>query len=158
MKVTVHGCRRGATMVEFALVAPIFFAMVIGLISAVTYVFEVQVANDSAQAAARWAVAAINFNAGAIPGPQCPSPTPPSGPSSTMMSVARQAAGPLASSLVYNVTLVNAAAPAESGVSGGSSGTLTGCEITVTVPFVSFGGYFGIGPRSITATAIDYVT
>lgn len=141
-------------MVEFALVAPIFFALVVGLFSAATYVFEVQVANQSAQAAARWAVATSNFSAGdasasppVAPTPQCPSTDPPAG----MITTAKSAAGPLAGS----IDLTDLAAPAESGVSAG--GTASGCEIQVTVPYVSFGGFFDIGPKDITATAIDYV-
>lgn len=147
--------QRGATMVEFAIIAPIFFATVMGLFSAATYVFEVQVANQSAQAAARWAVATSNFSAGdasasppVAPAPQCPSSDPPAG----MITAAKGAAGPMAGSL----TITDLAAPAESGVTSG--GTAAGCEIQVTVPYVSFGGFFNLGPRQITATAVDYVT
>jgi hypothetical protein len=75
-----------------------------------------------------------------------------------MVGTAQKAAGPLAGSIVYGTTLFNQAAPPEAGVTTATGGALTGCEITVTVPFVSFGGYFGLGPRSITATAVDYVT
>lgn len=142
--------QRGATVVEFALIAPLFFAMVIGLISAATYVFEAQVANDSAQAAARWAIAAANFT-GTTPAPQCPSSVAPAG----MVSVAKSAAGPLAGSITSaTITDLGATAPAGSGLAAGTYG----CEIQVTVPYVSFGGFFDLGPTHITATAVDYVT
>lgn len=142
--------QRGATVVEFALIAPLFFAMVIGLISAATYVFEVQVANDSAQAAARWAIAAANFT-GSTPAPQCPSAVAPAG----MVAVARSAAGPLAGSInASTITDLGASASAGSGLAAGTYG----CEIQVTVPYVSFGGFFDLGPTHITATAVDYVT
>lgn len=133
-------------MVEFALIAPIFFGVLIGLFSAATYVFEVQVANDAAQAASRWGVAAINFGSG---GPQCP-PTPSTTIPSGMLKVARAAAGPFPVTIV-KVSGVNPAAaslPAQT----------QGCTVVVQVPYASFGGLFGLGPTSIEATAVDYVT
>ncbi|MHB8324088.1 MAG: TadE family protein [Candidatus Dormibacteria bacterium] len=140
----------GATTVEFALIAPLLFALVFGLFSAATYVFEVQVANQAAQAAARWGVAAANFQ-GDPPAPQCPSSPPPDG----MISAAQAAAGPFASS-INKSTLQDLAAmpPASAGLVSGTYG----CQIQVTIPYVSFGGFFNLGPTSITATAIDYVT
>ncbi|MHB1525089.1 MAG: TadE/TadG family type IV pilus assembly protein [Candidatus Dormibacteria bacterium] len=140
----------GSTIVEFALIAPIFFATVIGLFSAVTYVLEVQVANQSAQAAARWGVAAANFSgSGPTASPSCPAAPAliPTG----MVSAAKAAAGPFAGSL----DLTDGGGTAVSG--SGATGSYY-CQITVTIPYVSFGGYFGLGPTSITATAIDYVT
>lgn len=136
--------QRAQTFVEFALVAPIFFALVIGIFSACTYVLEVQVANDSAQSAARWGVLEANF-AGTPPVPQCPSSTPPDG----MVKAARGAAGPFAAS----VQVVDSAATPPATAAPGTYG----CEVQVTIPYVSFGGYFGLGPREITATAVDYV-
>lgn len=137
-------------MVEFALVAPLFFALLIGIFSATTYVFEVQVANDSAQAAARWGVASANF-AGATPAPQCSGGAPPAG----MVSAAQAAAGPLASSITAATMTVSAATP--SAASGLNTST-DGCHVEVTVPYVSFGGFFDLGPTHITATAVDYVS
>jgi Flp pilus assembly pilin Flp len=136
---------RGATMVEFALVAPIFLAAVIGLFSAVMFVLEVQVANQAAQAAARWGVAAVNFS-GATPGPQCPDVSPPSG----MVNAAKAAAGPFAT----NLSISDAGGTATSGGAVGSAF----CQITISIPTLGFGGYFGIGPKYVTATAVDYVT
>lgn len=136
---------RGATMVEFALVAPIFMAAVIGLFSAVMFVLQVQVANQSAQAAARWGVAAVNFTGtGTSASPQCPDASPPPG----MVSAARAAAGPFATSL--SVT--------DGGATSGGVVPSAYCQITVSIPTLGFGGYFGIGPKYVTATAIDYRT
>lgn len=142
-------CRRrcsGATIVEFALIAPIFFAMVIGLFGAVTYVFEVQVANDAAQAAARWGIASANFVGNVN---QCQGQPPPSG----MVSAATAAAGPLAGSLQ-----VTTGAPANftPSIDGGISTDY--CYVQVQVPFVGFGGLFNLGPRHITANAVDYIS
>ena len=136
---------RGATMVEFALVAPIFLAAVIGLFSAVVFVLEVQVANQSAQAAARWGVAAVNFS-GTSPSPQCPAVTPPTG----MVTAAKAAAGPFAT----NLSVTDGGGTATTGGAVGSAY----CQITVSIPTLGFGGYFGIGPKYVTATAVDYVT
>lgn len=143
--------RRGSTVVEFALVAPFFFAVVLGIFSAATYVFEVQVANQAAQAAARWGVAAANWTGSPNAQPQCPAATPPA----AMLASARAAAGPFAASITAS-SLTAAAAPPPSST---GLGTATyGCQIQVTLPYVSFAGPFGLGPRTITATAVDYVT
>ena len=145
-------------MVEFALIAPLFFALVFGVFSASMYVLEVQVANQAAQAAARWGVAAQNFAVpsgspvGTAPAPQCPGASPPIG----MLSAAKAAAGPFAASL----SLTDGGGTAVPGGTSAPSGTPSSsyCQITVSIPYVSFGGFFGLGPTSITATAIDYVT
>lgn len=135
----------GQTFVEFALVAPIFFATVIGISSVCTYVLEVQVANDSAQAAARWGVMAGNF-AGTPSTIQCPSSPPPAG----MVRAAQSGAGPFAGS----ITLLDfSATPPPNSATG-----TYGCEVQVTIPYFSFGGYFNLGPSQITATAVDYVS
>lgn len=138
-------------MVEFAVVAPLFFAAVVGIFSGATYVLEVQVANDSAQAAARWGVASVNWSTTPTHSPQCPGAPPPA----AMVASARAAAGPFAATITA-ATLTDRAAPAPS--STGLPGGTYGCEIQVTLPYVNFAGYFGLGPRTITATAIDYVT
>lgn len=145
--------RRGATLVEFALIAPIFFAAVFAVVSFSLYVLEVQVANQSAQAAARWAVAAQNFSTpsgGVQSKPQCPASTPPPG----MLAAAEAAAGPFAGSLASAGAVVDNGATA---TSGGAVGSYY-CQVTVSLPYVAFTGLLGIGPRSIAATAIDYVT
>jgi len=141
-------------MVEFALIAPIFFVALFGVFSLALYVVEVQVANQAVQAAARWGVAAANFSGGS---PQCPEPagSVPRG----MLQAAQAAAGPFASSVTSSAgsaSLSDAAAPAAS-VAGLARGT-SGCQITLTLPYGGFGGFFGLGPHSITATAIDYQT
>lgn len=138
---------RAQTFVEFALVAPIFFALLVAIFSVCTYVLEVQVANDAAQTAARWGVLANNF-AGSPAEPQCPSPTPPRG----MIRAAQSGAGPFAGSITW-ATMQDSAAPTSGNLAAGTYG----CEVRVTIPYVSFGGYFGLGPHQISATAVDYV-
>jgi len=141
----------GSAIVEFALVAPLFLAVIVLIVSAATYVFEVQVANDAAQAAARWGVATVNWAGSPVSQPQCPSVIPPA----AMLAAARGAAGPFASSITA-ATLTAAAAPTATST-GLTAGTY-GCAITVTIPYVNFAGYFGLGPGTITAKAVDYVT
>ncbi len=140
--------QRGATLVEFALIAPIFFAVVFGLFSVVAYVFEVQVANQSAEAAARWGVAQCNYSSSCNPAasaPRCPAVVPPDG----MVNAARAAAGPFAGSL--QLTDLGGTGPSY-------ASEAQYCQITVTIPSVSFGRFFGLGPPNVVATAIDYVT
>ena len=136
---------------EFALVAPIFLLTMVGIFSAVFYVFEVQVANDAVQAAARWGVADANFQTVMVGSPPAPEQEPwciasPGDAPTPMVTVAQAAAGPFAGDITPT-TLVTASA------SGGY-----GCQVTVTLPYAAFGGLFHVGPTSITATAVDYVS
>lgn len=137
---------------EFALIAPIFFGLVFAIVNFSLYVLEVQVANQSAQAAGRWAVAAQNAVVSSTvqpttaPAPPCPASPAPSG----MKAAAQAAAGPFAGSL--SVTDVGGTA-----TTGPAIGSYY-CQVTVTVPYTGFAGFFGIGPRTISASAIDYVT
>lgn len=145
----------GATLVEFALIAPIFFAVVFAIFSIAIYVLEVQVANQAAQAAARWAVAAQNDGTTASSAPSNALTPPPCPSKSTsapagMQAAADAAAGPFASSL----GVIDIGGQASSGPAQGSYY----CQVTVTVPYTNITGFFGIGPQHIRATAIDYVT
>lgn len=142
-----RSAQRAQTFVEFALVAPIFFAVLFGIFSLCTYVVEVQVANDAAQAAARWGVMTANF-AGTPPAIQCPDSPAPLG----MIEAAQNGAGPWAGSMT-GATVQDLPADPEPSLSSETYG----CQITVTIPYFSFGGYFDLGPRVITATAVDYV-
>lgn len=147
---------RGATIVEFALVGPILLLTMIGLASAVWFVVESQVANYAAQAAARWSVAAANFDQSLTPAaPYCTSLpgtyvwTAAPG-ESKMLSAAAAAAGPFSGEITAS-TLETSMAPT-------ANGNGYGCEIKVVLPYSSFGGFFKLGPTQITAYAIDYVT
>lgn len=139
--------QRGATLVEFALIAPLFFGLILATIAGSLYVFEVQVANDAAQAGARWAVAAENFPQPVSPvnPPGCPTSEEVVPTSSGISLAARAAAGPFASSMVVEYVAAS---------SGGSSG----CQVFVTIPYVRLGGLLGFLPASVGAMAIDYVT
>lgn len=141
---------RGATIVEFALVGPILLLTMIGLASAVWFVVESQVANYAAQAAARWSVAAADFSTATPAVPQCTDPSGSTTAPPNMIKAAAAAAGPFAGEMTAS-SLQTSLAPVANG--GGY-----GCTVTVTLPYASFGGFFNFGPKTITATAIDYVT
>jgi hypothetical protein len=76
IKVTVRGSRdgrgRGQALVEFALVAPIFFLLLFAVIEFGRYVYQVQILNNAAREGARYAI---------VHGAQslCPSGPTPSG-------------------------------------------------------------------------------
>lgn len=146
--------QKGATIVEFALVGSIFLLVVGALMSAALYVFEVQMANDSAQAAARWAVAVTNYSS-TTSAPQCtvsPATAPPAG----MISAAKAAAGPFASGLTLTTSI-----PSNANVSTGANNASEdqlGCTVKVSVPNILFGGWVPFGPHNITAVAVDYET
>lgn len=145
----------GATLVEFALVAGIFFLTLIGLVSAVEFVFEAQVANDAAQAAAEWSVGACNTTASCTGADtlnvlQCGALVPPG-----MVAAAQQAAGPFAGDLAQPGAIATQLTPeSSSSLPNGSSG----CEVTVTLPYSLLGGYFGFGGTKVRASATDYIT
>ncbi|MGB6771417.1 MAG: TadE family protein [Candidatus Dormiibacterota bacterium] len=152
--------QKGATIVEFALVGSIFLLVVGALLSGALYVFEVQMANDSAQAAARWAVAVTNYTvpaSGTTPLPQCTAggtTAPPAG----MISAAKAAAGPFAGGLTLTTSTPNNA-NVSTGSNGPNGGTdQAGCTVTVSVPNILFGGWVPFGPHNITAVAVDYET
>jgi hypothetical protein len=66
-------CRRGQALVEFALVAPLFFLLLFAIIDFGRYVYYVQVLNNAAREGARYAI---------VHGPEgIPSTGPPDDPS-----------------------------------------------------------------------------
>lgn len=137
----------GATLVEFALIAPLFFGLVFATMAGAMYVFEVQVANQAAQAGARWAVAAANFpqpvdvtNPPGCPGVEAPVPL-----NSGILAAAEAAAGPFASSMTVEYA-------------SASNGGSPGCQVFVEIPYVGLGGLLGFLPTVVKATGIDYVT
>lgn len=59
---------RGQSVVEFALVAPIFFALIWGIIAAGILFFQASAVNDAAQGAARAALVELSFTSGTTTG------------------------------------------------------------------------------------------
>lgn len=75
---TAHGARRGQGLVEFALVLPIFLAMLFGLIDGGRYVYLNSVVSQAAREGARLAtvearwIGSTDPSCGAVGGPTCP--------------------------------------------------------------------------------------
>ena len=74
-----RGRGRGQALAEFAIVAPIFFLMLFGLIDFGRYVYYVQVLNNAAREAARYAI---------VHGGQSLNPSGPAAPGTTSNDVA----------------------------------------------------------------------
>jgi len=68
--------RSGQAVVEFALVAPIFFALLFGVIAASWLFFQASAVNDAAQGGAREAIVETNFNTDGGGGLLCESNQP----------------------------------------------------------------------------------
>ncbi len=137
----------GATLVEFALVAPIFLMTMFGLVNAVWFVFETQAVTYAARAAGRWAVAQANYDptTGTVQCTASPATPAPTG----MLQAARAAAGPFAGAI--NTGTLTTSTPSDPAFG-------LGCQVTVKLPFSFFGGIFHIGPTHVTSVATDYVT
>jgi len=137
--------RRGATLVEFALVAPMIFLLFIGIAAGAWYVFEVSAINNSARTAARFEVAAANFQSSSGL-PDCDaSPIV----NAALVSPAKAAAGPFAGAITTS-TLQNTAVD--------PSGTdVLGCTVTITVPFSPIESLLHIGPSSISSSFTAYL-
>jgi Flp pilus assembly protein TadG len=87
--------RRGQALVEFALVAPIFFLILFGIIDFGRYIYYVQILNNAAREGARYAI---------VHGSNSFQPTGPARDDPTIESVVRSyAIGVLGDSAVLNI-------------------------------------------------------
>jgi Flp pilus assembly protein TadG len=152
---------KGATTVEFALVGSLLVLTVLGIISACWFVVESQVANYAVQAAARWSVAAANFDNGlSPPAPWCSTGTAGTYTSTsgvqangvTVVAIAAKAAGPFSGAITSSTLEMTPTATTI------GTNAPEGCEFKVVLTYASFGGLFKVGPTTITAYAVDYVT
>jgi len=94
---------RGQAMAEFALVAPIFFLMLFGLIDFGRYVYNVQMLNNAAREGARYAI--VHGGRSLNPsGPPAPGTTSNDVAGNNVINVARQyAIGVIGNSSVLNI-------------------------------------------------------
>lgn len=130
----------GQSMVEFALILPVFLLLLAGIIDGAWFVLETSALSNAARQAARWEVAAENFDpTQQQPYCQDPSPNVPAG----MVAAAQQGAGPF--SALVGSDMTNAPGPTDS--DGYDS-----CTVTITAPFSPFSGLIRIGPQSITTS------
>lgn len=139
----------GQATVEFAIAGVVFFFLVVGIVSIGWFVFEASVATDAARAAARWSISVANgaTNTGSVTGqpPACDLTTDPE-----LAQIAAKAAGPFASDISSGAVSAAMAPSPSSGV--------TGCQVTVKLPYSVFAGLFQFGPPVITGSATAYYT
>ena len=127
-------------MVEFALILPVFFLVLMGIVDGAWFVFETSALSNAARQAARWEIGVQNFDP-AQQQPYCQDspPTVPPG----MVAAGQQGAGPFAG--LVNSDMTNAPGPTDS--DGYNS-----CTVTITAPFSPFSGLVRIGPQTITTS------
>ena len=131
-------------MVEFALILPVFLLVLVGIIDGVWFVLETSALSNAARQAARWEVAAENFDlTQQQPYCQDPSPNVPAG----MVAAAQQGAGPF--SALVGSDMSNAPGPTD-------PDQTESCTVTITAPFSPFAGLVRIGPQSITTSSTAF--
>lgn len=134
---------RGATIVEFALVAPLFFSLVWALFAGAWYVLEVSAVTNAAREAASWEVAAANYvtvNGASEPYCEDTGNTVPG----ALRAAAAATAGPFSSDVTNSATITNAS---------NSAGT---CTVTLTVPYSPLTSLVPLGPGTITSSSTAY--
>ena len=139
-------------MVEFALIAVLFFAMLSVVIQAAWYTFEVSAITSGARNAARWEIATANYkyvsngqivdsDSGGSPEPYC-AVTPPNNVPSSLISQANATAGPFASAI--NATTITNNPVYQ--VPNDNTSPVVGCTLTIKVaytpviPLIPIGG------------------
>lgn len=129
----------GATLVEFALVAPLFLFVVWGIFAGAWYVLEVSAVTNAAREAASWEVAASNFvTVNGVTEPYCMDSgnTVPAG----LISAAASTAGPFSGQ-------VTAAAITNTSPSSSS------CTITLQLPYSPLATLVPFGPSTIRSSS-----
>ncbi len=134
---------RGASVVEFALVVPLFLLLLLGIAEGSWFVLEVSAITSSARTTARWEVVSANFGAGQLPDCALPSP------SAAVVSPAKAAAGPFAgaitSSSITNVAVDN------------SIGDVIGCKVTIKVTYQPLEQLVHLAPTTISSSFTAYI-
>lgn len=138
-----HAGRRGASLVEFALVVPLFLVLLLGIAEGSWFVLEVSAISTSTRTTARWEVVSSNFGAGQLPDCALPSP------SAAVVSPAKSAAGPFAgaitSSSITNVPVDN------------SNGNVIGCTVTIKVTYQPLEQLVRLAPSTISSSFTAYI-
>lgn len=142
--------RRGQSLVEFALAAPVFFLLLGGIVDGAWYVLEVSAVSNSATQAVRWEIASQNWctdqaTCTQLDQPYCDQPTSDNVPSG-MLQAAQAGAGPFAGAVgggISNSAVLD------------SSGTLVSCKVTVTAPFSPLAALVHIGPSNVSSTITE---
>lgn len=136
--------KRGATLVEFALILPVFLVLMLGVVEGSWYVLEVSAISNSARTAARWETVASNYNP-ADGDPICATSTR----SAPLVAAAQSTAGPFASAItsasLTNIPVTN------------SQGAVIGCTLTLTVPDQPLESLLPLGQSRIASTFTAYL-
>jgi hypothetical protein len=137
-------------MVEFALIAVLFFAMLSVVIQTAWYAFEVSAITSGARNAARWEIATSQYqlvsngqivNSGGSPEPWC-AVTPPGNIPPKLVSQANSTAGPFANAI--NATTITNTPVYQ--VPSDNTSPIVGCTLTIKVaytpviPLIPIGG------------------
>ncbi len=149
-----HSRLTGQSLVEFALIAPLFFFLLWVVVDGAWFVFEVSAVSNSATQAVRWEIAVQNWCANqptCLKGsqyynePYCDQPGPDNIPLA-MVQAAEAGAGPFASSVAVGMD--------NTVVTDTASGTaVIGCTVRVSVPFSPLADLIHFGPSTISSTA-----
>jgi Flp pilus assembly protein TadG len=131
-----HGRTRGQTLVEFALVAPMFFALLIGVIEGGRYVFHAELLNNATREGARYQI--VHGSASTTP----PRPTGPTSADPTGEDI-KQA--------VVDAGMMIEIDPGKVDVAWDPDNNSRGTTVTVTTEYVYFPIVSLFGPITITA-------
>ncbi len=159
-----RGHSTGASLVEFALVAPLFFFLIWALFSGIWYVLEVSAVTNAAREAASWEVAASNFiqvtgpapTYQTYPGPYCMysgstgTTVDPTDSTNGLVAAAAATAGPFAQEVM--------AAEGSGNISNTPNAASDTCTVTITIPYTPLEAFVRIGPSTITASSTAYWT
>lgn len=146
----------GATLVEFALIAPLFFAMVFAAIGGGWYVLEVSSLTNATRNAVRWEIATANFaqmsngvivDSNGVMEPYCAA-TPPANTPPALIQEAQKAVGPFAS-LITPAAITNT--PMYQ-TPGNSNSAVIGCTMNLTVHYQPIEPLVPIGSNTISVT------
>lgn len=145
----------GQSLVEFALVAPLFFFVLFALFAGGWYVLEVSAVTNAAREAVSWEIATEHFaNVGTSSAPLLEpycmdtNNTLPAG----LVAAAAATAGPFAQE-VYSAA--GAGKITNTGTAGSSADQST-CSVTITLPFVPLQSFVRLGPTSVTSSSTAY--
>lgn len=145
---------RGQSLVEFALVAPLFFLLLWGIFAGAWYVLEVSAVTNAAREAASWEVAGANFttvtpaSGSPLSEPYCMAGTGATVPAG-LVTAAVSTAGPFAQEIrtaAADGELTNG--PGASGANGTGE-----CTVSITIPYSPLETFVQLGPRDITSSS-----
>jgi Flp pilus assembly protein TadG len=98
---------RGQAMVEFALVAPMFFLLLFGIIEAGRFIFYYETLSNATREGARYAIVNGANTLGCPSGPAAPGSTPCDTPGNNVVTRVKQSAFGVLTSITVTPTWIN---------------------------------------------------